>query len=138
VAAVGGGFLAMDTNVAQPQSYVTFGGLVWLAVVVTLGVRSITAAALAGLTFSLVPGLFESYVPLRWAEVPAVLFGLGAIGVARHPEGVVAQNARQLRRLLGGVKKTQEQPLPGLVSPARGAPTPVGSDPTGMRAEARP
>jgi branched-chain amino acid transport system permease protein len=100
VAAVGGGFLAIDVRVAQPQSYATFAGLVWLAVVVTLGIRSITAAALAGLSFALLPAVFTSYVPARWDEVPAVLFGLGAVLVARNPEGAVMQNARQLRVLL--------------------------------------
>jgi branched-chain amino acid transport system permease protein len=99
VAAVGGGFLALDAGVAQPQSYVTFEGLVWLAVVVTLGVRSITAAALSGLAFAVLPGIVATYLPTRWAELPAVLFGLGAISVARRPEGVVPYNARQLRLL---------------------------------------
>jgi branched-chain amino acid transport system permease protein len=100
VAAVGGGFLAMDARVAQPQSFVTFAGLVWLAVVVTLGVRSITAAALSGLAFALLPGVFQTYVPSRWGEVPAVLFGLGAVMVARNPEGAVVRNGRQVRLLL--------------------------------------
>jgi branched-chain amino acid transport system permease protein len=100
VAAVGGGFLAMNFNVAQPQSYDVFFGLVWLAVVVTLGVRSITGAALAGMAFTLLNGVFTTYVSARWGEVPQVLFGLGALGVAKNPEGVVAQNARHLRRLL--------------------------------------
>jgi branched-chain amino acid transport system permease protein len=140
VAAVGGGFLAMDTNVAQPQSYATFLGLVWLAVVVTLGVRSITAAALAGLTFSLIPGVFANYVPLRWAEVPAALFGLGAIGVARHPEGVVAHTARQLRQVLGGAKKTPDRSAPGTDQPSFGhdghGGIAIGSDVAGMPAEA--
>lgn len=100
VAAVGGGLLAMDARTAQPQSYATFAGLIWLAVVVTLGVRSITAAALAGLSFSLLPGLFQTYVPSRWGEVPYVLFGLGAISVARDPDGVVAANGRKLRKAM--------------------------------------
>jgi branched-chain amino acid transport system permease protein len=100
VAAVGGGFLALDARVAQPQSFSTFAGLVWLAVVVTLGVRSITAAALGGLAFALLPGVFQTYIPARWGEVPAILFGLGAVMVARHPEGVVLHNGRQLRLLL--------------------------------------
>jgi branched-chain amino acid transport system permease protein len=100
VAAVGGGFIGMYERVAQPSSYETFAGLVWLAVVVTLGVRSISAAALSGISFSLLPGVFQTYVPTRWAEAPALLFGLGAIGVARHPEGVMLQQGRQLRRLL--------------------------------------
>ena len=100
VAAVGGGFIAMYGRVAQPGSFATFAGLVWLAVVVTMGVRSITAAALSGLVFALLPGVFQTYVPSRWGEVPALLFGLGAVMVARHPEGVVLHNGRQLRLLL--------------------------------------
>lgn len=112
VAAVGGGFLAMDTQIAQPQTYATFAGLVWLAVVVTLGIRSITAAALAGLSFTLFPGIFQSYIPTRWAEVPTALFGLGALGVARHPEGVVIQNGREIRKLLAKIRG------PGAVAPA--------------------
>lgn len=100
VAAVGGAFLAMDAGVAQPQSYDTFAGLVWLAVVVTMGVRSITAAALGGMAFALLPGVFQSYVPAQWGEVPAVLFGLGAIAVARYPEGAVVHSGRQMLALL--------------------------------------
>jgi branched-chain amino acid transport system permease protein len=100
VAAVGGGFIAMDQLSALPSSYATFAGLVWLAVVVTLGVRSISAAILSGLAFSLLQGVVVTYFPTRWAELPAVLFGLGAIGVARHPEGAVVQNGRQLRALV--------------------------------------
>jgi branched-chain amino acid transport system permease protein len=100
VAAVGGGFLAMYSGVAQPLSFDTFGGLVWLAVVVTMGIRSITAAALAGMALAMLPAVFQSYVPTRWGELPAVLFGLGAIGVAQHPEGALVQNGRQLRLMV--------------------------------------
>jgi branched-chain amino acid transport system permease protein len=100
VAAVGGGFLAMYAQAALPQSYSTFAGLVWLAVVVTMGIRSITAIALSGLMFTVLPGVFQTYVPARWGEVPAILFGLGALSVARHPEGVVVQTAHQLRDLV--------------------------------------
>jgi len=110
VAAVGGGFIAMYARVAQPQSYATFAGLVWLAVVVTMGVRSISAAALSGLAFALLPGIFQSYVPARWGEVPAVLFGLGAIAVARNPEGAVLQNGRQLRALVARRLARREPP----------------------------
>jgi branched-chain amino acid transport system permease protein len=140
VAAVGGAFLALYANVAQPQSYATFAGLVWLAVVVTLGVRSITAAVFAGLSFSLLPGVFQPYVPARWVEVPQALFGLGAIAVARHPEGAVIQNARQLRRLLAriGAKKQGFVPAPGDAPPIESAARagPPGPRVAGVKAEA--
>jgi branched-chain amino acid transport system permease protein len=142
VAAVGGGFLALDFNVAQPQTYATFGGLVWLAVVVTLGVRSITGAAIAGLSFALLPGIFQNWVPVRWAEVPAALFGLGAIGVARNPEGVVAQQARQLRQLLAGVRSVRDRARPesGAEGPLDRPIAKVGVIPemSGIKAEVTP
>lgn len=127
VAAVGGGFLAMDTQIAQPQSFATFAGLVWLAVVVTMGVRSLIAALLAGLSFTLFPGIFQTYVPTRWAEVPTMLFGLGAISVARHPEGVIAQNGRQIRQALTALTSRLTHPQPA----ARPAWDAAGSDPEG-------
>jgi branched-chain amino acid transport system permease protein len=133
IAAVGGGFLAMDQNIAQPQSYETFVGLVWLAVVVTLGIRSIIAAALAGLSFQLVGGVFQSYVPARWGEVPAVLFGLGAIGVARNPDGVVTQVGRQVRQLLAGVGRMGETS----VAAPTAAPLPGGAE-VSVKAKAAP
>jgi branched-chain amino acid transport system permease protein len=120
VAAVGGGFLAMDANVAQPQSYDVGLGLVWLAVLVTMGIRSITAAALAGVAFSLMPGWFgtQSWVPNRFLEVPTLLFGLGAVGVVRNPEGVVLQFGRWVRRRLM-VLITGKAPEPGVAPDVR-------------------
>lgn len=103
VAAVGGAFIALDAGVAQPQQFSTFQGLAWLAVVATLGVRSVSAAAIGGLSYALLPAIFETYVPTRWSEVPAIMFGLGAISVARHPEGIIASNSRRIRLLVAGM-----------------------------------
>ncbi len=114
-AAIGGGFLAMDTFTAQPSSFATFAGLVWLAVVVTMGVRSVTGAVLSGLAFSLLPGVLQTYVPARWGELPAILFGLGAISIARNPEGAVLHTGRQVRGLIG--KILPRQAVSGGVSP---------------------
>jgi branched-chain amino acid transport system permease protein len=46
----------------------------------------------------LVPGLFQAYLPAWTAQIPPVLFGLGAIGVAKFPDGTVAQYGQYLRR----------------------------------------
>jgi branched-chain amino acid transport system permease protein len=75
-------------------------GVVWLAVLVTIGVRSNVAALIAGLSFTLVPALFQAYLPSWTAQIPPVLFGLGAIGVAKFPDGTLAQNGQVLRRWL--------------------------------------
>ena len=55
VAGVGGGLFAMERKQAIPLDYVTLLGLVWLAVLVTFGVRSNIAALLAGCIFVISP-----------------------------------------------------------------------------------
>jgi branched-chain amino acid transport system permease protein len=129
VAAVGGGFLAIDSGVAQPTSYDVFLGLVWLAVVVTAGVRSVTAAALAGLAFAVLPGVFASYVPARLGDVPSLLFGLGAVLIAVTPDGVLAANVQVIRRL--AARFPGGGPPPGPAALAGGTPAVAATTVTG-------
>ena len=96
VAAVGGGFLALNFQSFLPDSYNAFVGLIWLAVLVSIGSRSIIAALVAGLAFSLLPGVFSTYLPQDLAEIPVILFGLGAVMLAKNPDGVIAMHGRQL------------------------------------------
>ncbi|WP_395111031.1 ABC transporter permease [Actinomadura sp. SCN-SB] len=121
IAAVGGGFLAMDAQAALLDSYNVFGGLIWLAVLVTIGSRSPAAALVAGLSFHLLPGVFHTYLPTGWGEVPVLLFGLGAIMVAKDPDGVLAMHARQLRGLMDRRAGRRADPVP---SDGAGAPPP--------------
>lgn len=117
IAGFGGGMMASWTGSANyAQSFAFFTGLVWVVLVVTIGARSIPAAVIAGLSFALVPELLERLplVPTGWDRGLAfVLFGLGALTYARHPEGVVqAQTAavtglvRRLRRPGAGPVET--------------------------------
>ncbi|MCT9075616.1 ABC transporter permease [Streptomyces fulvoviolaceus] len=99
VAAVGGGFLALAYQSALPDSFNPFTGLVWLAVLVTVGARPVVGALVAGVAFAVLPSVFQTYLPTRWAEVPVILFGFGAVMLARNPEGIIAMHARQLRDL---------------------------------------
>jgi branched-chain amino acid transport system permease protein len=96
VAGVGGGFLSMYSQNAVPPNFATIMGLTWLAVLVTNGTRSNSAALLGGLAFSFIPALFLTYLSAGWQPLPTALFGLGAIFVARNPEGVITHNARLL------------------------------------------
>jgi branched-chain amino acid transport system permease protein len=100
IAGLGGGLLALNLESAVPTSYATFTGLIWLAVLVTVGLRSIAAAVLAGIAFTLLPAVFQTYLPASWGNVPTLLFGLGAVLVAINPDGQVAVNARQLQALI--------------------------------------
>jgi branched-chain amino acid transport system permease protein len=99
IAGVGGSMLAMYQFRALPSNYATITGLVWFAVVATLGLRSIPAALIAGITFSIFPQIISDHLSQSWQTLPTALFGLGAIAVARHPDGVVAMHAAQFRWL---------------------------------------
>jgi ABC-type branched-subunit amino acid transport system ATPase component/branched-subunit amino acid ABC-type transport system permease component len=94
IAGLGGGLMASWTGSAGYAGRYSFvAGLVWVVLVVALGARSVPAAVVAGLAFTLVPELLERapLVPGDWARGLAfALFGLGALTYARHPEGVLA------------------------------------------------
>ena len=100
IAGIGGGLLALAQTTFQPSEFATFAGLVWLAVLVTIGVRSNAAALMAGLSFVMLPALTQAYLPTWTANVLPVLFGLGAISAAKYPDGVLAEQSRRLRRLV--------------------------------------
>ncbi len=98
IAALGGGFYVTYARIAQPaQAFNALLGAVWLAVVVTWGVRSVGGALAAGLALAVLPQLFSEHLSGGWLEVPTVLFGLGAIALAREPRGVLVQVAERRR-----------------------------------------
>jgi len=75
-------------------------GLVWLAVVVTFGVRRPGGALLAGLSFACSAAIFTwigtEFLPGAFKDLTtapqfvAILFGLGAINLAKNPDGLLA------------------------------------------------
>jgi branched-chain amino acid transport system permease protein len=97
VAGIGGAMYALSLGTANPINYTTLGGLVWLAILVSLGIRSNIAALIAGLSATLLAGAAQVYLPTAFGEVTPILFGLGAIQVAKFPNGVMTENARQVR-----------------------------------------
>jgi branched-chain amino acid transport system permease protein len=127
VAGVGGGLLAAQQKQSVPTEYQTLVGLVWLAVLVTFGVRSNIAALLAAFFFTLSPTFITTDVAswLRDINVdlatttlsvlPVVGFGVGAILLAKNPEGTVHMQAMQFQRWL---LKHRRVPAPGLVTPS--------------------
>ncbi len=98
VAGIGGGFLVTAQTSAQPGEFATFLGVIWLAALVTIGIRSNAAALVAGLTFTMLPALALAYLPAWTGQIPAILFGLGAIGVAKFPDGSLEQGGEMFRK----------------------------------------
>jgi branched-chain amino acid transport system permease protein len=103
IAALGGGLIAMFQLASLPGNFATPVGLVWLAVAVAIGIRSIGGALAAGLSFTVVPALVATYLPSSWTPLPTLLFGLAAIGIVQQPDGIVTDIgtlARSARRRL--------------------------------------
>jgi branched-subunit amino acid ABC-type transport system permease component len=123
IAALGGALLSMSqNNVNYGANFSPFVSLVWVVVVVTLGVRTISGAIQAAAAFVLfepvvLKGAFLGWILRNPDRIPGifpisgkwvlVMFGLGTILYARHPEGLVeygmyrraakAQRRQQLR-----------------------------------------
>jgi branched-subunit amino acid ABC-type transport system permease component len=119
LAALGGALLVIGQgSVRYGTSFVPFLALFWLIVVVTLGVRQPAGAVVGAAFFVLFDAVVLKGELLGWilrdeARIPDlfplapewryVLFGLGTIQYARHPEGILAmtrakREARAARR----------------------------------------
>ncbi|HEX5587421.1 MAG TPA: ABC transporter permease [Acidimicrobiia bacterium] len=110
VAGVGGGLYAVQQKQALPDQYATLIGLGWLAVVVTFGVRSNIAALLAAIGLTITPALFVTYTTPTWSQLPLFLFGVGAILLAKNPEGTVHMQAMQFQKMLRRFSGTRAVP----------------------------
>jgi branched-chain amino acid transport system permease protein len=111
IAGLGGAMLSMlQENVNYTNNFAPFTALFWLVLVVTLGCRTVEGAANAGAAFALfdvviLRGEFLGWILRSPDRIPDifpispkwrfVLFGLGTIQFARHPEGLVEHGKRQ-------------------------------------------
>jgi branched-chain amino acid transport system permease protein len=112
IAGLGGALLAMlQGDVNYGASFSPFVALFWVVIVVTIGSRTVQGAGIAAAAFvlfdavilkgaflqwilrdkELVPGFFP--ISPKWV---LILFGLGTIQYARHPEGVLEHRRRKI------------------------------------------
>ncbi len=104
-------------------------GLIWLAVVVAFGVRKPGGAVMAALVYGMAPHFFDQYIT-HSSYLPTMLFGLGGIGLAKNPEGWLADTAEEFRKR--GRNFMAKRAAPAAV-PAEAAATPgeaSGTEPT--------
>ena len=122
-----GGVLAASANQAITNgSFPAMTGVLWLAAITLFGVRRPGGAVVAGLVSTIFPALLSggfhwpSWVPtfLNWKGtsdvwIPSILFGLGAVQMAREPDGIVARWSRNafVRRLRNAETGTRDDAL---------------------------
>src|SRR5262249_1350754 len=141
IAGLGGGlFASYEGAVNSDAHYVPELGLAWIVRVVTLGSRTVEGAinAAVGVIF------FQAVVLATWipwgvdhvqpfyhmSSLPAglqpILFGLGALTYAKHPEGILEfQKRRSLARVQRGIDKFKGRGRAGASDTADGTETPI-------------
>jgi branched-subunit amino acid ABC-type transport system permease component len=111
IAGLGGAMLSIhQENVNYGTNFAPFAALFWLVLVVSLGARTVEGAAQAGAAFALFDAVLLRGALFGWIlrssdRVPSIfpispkwrfiLFGLGTIQFARHPEGMVEAGKRR-------------------------------------------
>jgi branched-subunit amino acid ABC-type transport system permease component len=142
IAGLGGALLAMhQENVNYGGNFAPFAALFWLVIVVSLGSRTVEGAAQAAIAFALFDAVILKGALFEWVlrssdRVPdifplspawrLVLFGLGALQFARHPEGMVEYGKRRAhRRVEGWLARSGRDGSEGPPAPPS-EPAPVG------------
>ncbi len=124
------------TNTSAPPLL----GIVWLAVAVTFGIRRPGGAVVAGLVYAIMPpvlGGIGGTWGAPWDSLPdtardilgspdfaAMLFGLGAVSLARQPDGVLAEVGHSFR----AIRDRRAASGAGADAGATAAPAGVGVD----------
>lgn len=127
LAAFGGALLAMQQrDVNYANNFAPFAALFWVVIVVTLGARTVRGTLNAAGAFALfdavvlkgaligwilrspdrIPGVFP--ISGKWVFV---LFGLGAVQFARHPEGIVEYRMQRSAARAAARRRKKEQPV---------------------------
>jgi ABC-type branched-subunit amino acid transport system ATPase component/branched-subunit amino acid ABC-type transport system permease component len=126
-AGIGGVLLALQQGQISPDSYPAATSMIWVATAVVFGVERPAGAVIAGIVTALSPGVIAEFTSSPY--LPAILFGLGAIGLAQHPEGAMAQMAAQNRRRR--LKKLQRLESARLAALAAGSAAPISAGEAG-------
>jgi ABC-type branched-subunit amino acid transport system ATPase component/branched-subunit amino acid ABC-type transport system permease component len=144
IAGVGGALFTVTSSPFGNTTAPTEIGLFWLAAVVTFGIRRPAGALLAGLFSSLGPSLFgritdwnnSLHTATQSPYFLPILFGIGAISLAREPDGVLAQTAKGMDRLR--TMLTPTRPLVGADGVTASPPSQSGADGTSVAPTAVP
>jgi ABC-type branched-subunit amino acid transport system ATPase component/branched-subunit amino acid ABC-type transport system permease component len=97
IAALGGVMYGSFNSLVTGSDYPTQIGMLWLAVAVAVGVRRPAYAVIAGLTYTIVPYLIS--LGTSNTELTTMLFGFAGVGLAKNPDGFVADISAQLKQL---------------------------------------
>jgi len=123
IAGLGGALYGSLQTVAGADDFGYGISLIWVVAVITTGAMTIEGAIQAGMGFALFQQVLNLYVPSRFNGVEAILFAVGTLTYARHPEGIVEfQKTRWMNRIARLFQRYDERH-------GRATPLPVGTAP---------
>ncbi len=99
IAGLGGAMFGSLYHNVSSDSFVYEYSLAFVVVVITTGSRRVEGAVQAGMSYAIITFLL-TYAPTRFEGITPVLFAIGAMTYAAHPEGIVEyQKRRWLQRV---------------------------------------
>jgi branched-chain amino acid transport system permease protein len=107
LAGVGGALYGSLQGTVAPDDFNSLLSLVFMVVVVTTGVYSVEGAIEAGMAYVVLYQLLD-YLPSKWSNLFPILFGLGAVTYALHPEGIVEWQKRRAVEILVALRRSPE------------------------------
>ncbi len=123
IAGLGGALYGSTQTVAGADDFGYAVSLVWVVAVITTGVMTIEGAIQAGIGFAVFQQILDLYVPPRFNGIEAILFAVGTLTYARHPEGILEfQKTRWMNRIAKLFQRYDERQ-------GRASPDPAGAPP---------
>jgi ABC-type branched-subunit amino acid transport system ATPase component/ABC-type branched-subunit amino acid transport system permease subunit len=99
LAGVGGALLVAVPGQGSNNDFLALSSAALLLVARIGGISSVSGAFLGGIFMAAMPALQQEVPQLGEYQLTFLLTGLGAVALARQPEGIAADLARALRRL---------------------------------------
>ena len=88
MAGIAGGLLGSLQGSISTTNFLTFQSLYWIVIILAVGVYTVRGALVAAHLFVFLPELV-SRLPEEYALLQFVVFGMGVLTLARHPEGAL-------------------------------------------------
>jgi ABC-type branched-subunit amino acid transport system ATPase component len=138
MAGIGGVLLSYANGSASNGQYPTTQGLLWLTIAVTWGIRRPASAVISGMVGALFPWVIATGIfgipGTSNLEIPSILFGLGAVQLARTPDGILTEwSRRNFERRQRRRQRAASHGLP--VTAAERPPRPVADTQASVPAE---
>ena len=127
IAGFGGALFGSAVGTVAATNFPYEFSLIFVVVVITTGSQTIEGAVQSGMGFYIIYELFQLYLPTRLDGLEPILFAVGAMTYAAHPEGIVEyQKSRWLARVSRLLRAYDERRANGAGSPT-GPPGAPGS-----------